>query len=335
MSRQIIPPTSSTNLRSIALKAWFAIAVFTGSLSAFAQAYPIKPITIVVPAPPGGILDSTARLAGDVLSKRLGQAVVIDNKSGGSGNLAYGHVAHAAPDGYTLLASNSGFHLINPTLSTKLPWAQKDLVPIALIGTAPNLILVNAAVPAKNLSELIAHLKANPGKLSYASQGNGTISHIGTELFKQQTGTTMVHIPYKGGGPALIDILSNQVQVFIATPVAVQAYVKSGKLRALAVASKTRSRGFPDVPTTAESGLPGLELDTWVVLCAPTGTPKEVIDRISQQLQQAYLQDDTKQSAEAAGFEVRYESPHALAQRIETETKFWAQVIKKTGIQSD
>jgi tripartite-type tricarboxylate transporter receptor subunit TctC len=265
----------------------------------------------------------------------LGQAVVIENKGGGSGNVAYGQVAHANPDGYTLLASNSGFHLINPALSTKLPWAQKDFVPIALIGTAPNLILVNSDVPVKNLKELVAYLKANPGKLSYASQGNGTVSHIGTELFKQRTGTSMVHIPYKGGGPALIDVLSNQVQVFIATPVAVQGYVKLGKLRALAVASKTRYPGFPEVPTTAEAGLPGIELDTWVVLCAPAGTPKDVIDRISQQLKQAYSLDETRQAAEGAGFEVRYESPQALAQRIDLETKYWAQVIKKTGIQPD
>lgn len=335
MPRQFFEATRTSGLRGRLAVAGILVSVFSAFSSALAQGYPTKPITIVVPSPPGGILDSTARHAGDILTKRLGQAVVIDNKSGGSGNLAYGYVAHANPDGYTLLASNSGFHLINPTLNSKLPWAQKDFIPIALIGTAPNLILVNSAVPAKNLGELITYLKANPGKFSYASQGNGTISHIGTELFKQRIGASIVHIPYKGGGPALIDVLSNQVQMFIATPVAVQGYVKNGRLRALAVASKTRFRGFPDIPTTAEAGLPGMELDTWVVLCAPAGTPKEVVDRISQQLQQAYSLEETRQSAEAAGFEVRYESPQLLAQRIDTETKFWAQVIKKAKIQAD
>lgn len=335
MSRQNSPSPQFDYRRRLTLKASLAAAASITTSGAFAQGYPSKPITIVVPAPPGGILDVTARLSADLLFRRLGQAVVIENKGGSSGNVAYGQVAHAKPDGYTLLASNSGFHLINPTLQSKLPWAQKDFVPVALIGTAPNLIVVNSAVPVKTLKGLIAYIKANPGKLNYASQGSGTISHIGTERFMQETATSMVHIPYKGTASALVDLLSNQVQVIFATPAAVQGHIESGKLRALAVASGTRYPSLPDVPTAAEAGLPNFELETWVALCAPAGTPKDVIDRLSHLLQQAYSQDETRKAAEAAGFEVRYESPQALARRIDFETKYWAGVIKKAGIQAD
>ncbi|MDN8617516.1 Bug family tripartite tricarboxylate transporter substrate binding protein [Variovorax ginsengisoli] len=335
MSRQYPHSIGYDPNRRQALEASLLTVASLATPRVFAQSYPSKPITIVVPSPPGGILDSTARFSGDILARRLGQAVVIDNKGGGSGNIAYGQVAHAAPDGYTLLASNSGFHLINPTLTPRLPWAQKDLVPISMIGTSPNLILVNAEVPVKSLKELIAYLKANPGKLAYASQGNGTISHIGTERFKQETGTDMLHVPYRGTSPAMIDVLSNQVQVIFATPAAVQGYIKQGRLRALAVASKTRYAPLPDVPTAAEAGVPDFELDTWVALCAPTGTPPEVIVRLSQQLQQAFANEETRRTAEDAGFELHYESPQALAQRIRRETKYWAAVIAKAGIRAD
>ena len=262
-----------------------AAALFSGLCTA--QAFPSKPITFVVPNPPGGFVDASARLLGEPLSRVVGQPVVIDNKGGGSGNVAYGLVARAAPDGYTLLTSYSAYHVGNPALSPKLPWTQKDLAPVALITVATNVIAAHPSVPATNLKEFIAYLKANPGKLSYASQGNGSLSHIGTEMFKMQTGTSMVHIPYRGSGPAIQDVLSGQVQVFITTPPSVMGHVQNGKLKGFAVAGKARHPGLPNVPTTAEAGLNGFELEAWVGIFAPAGTPPAVITKLSSSIKQA------------------------------------------------
>ena len=183
-----------------------------------AQPYPSKPITLIVPNPPGGFVDASARILSDSLAKVTSQSIVVDNRGGGSGNVAYQAVARAAPDGYTLLNSYSAYHVGNPNLTPKLPWSQKDFVPVALITVATNVIAVHPSIPANNLKEFISYLKVNPGKLSYASQGNGSLSHVGTEIFKLQTQTSMVHIPYRGSGPALQDVLSGPVRVFITTP---------------------------------------------------------------------------------------------------------------------
>jgi len=197
--------------------------------SAFAQVdnYPSKPITLVVPNPPGGLVDTSARLVGDPLTKLTGQTVVIDNKPGGSGNLAYSNVARSAKDGYTVLVSYSGYHIANPILMDKLPWDLKDLTPIGLITVATNVVAVHPSIPVNTLKEFIAWAKQNPGKLNYASQGNGSVSHIGTEIFKQQTGIEMTHVPYKGSGQAIQDVLAGQVQVFITTPPSVMGHVLS------------------------------------------------------------------------------------------------------------
>jgi Tripartite tricarboxylate transporter family receptor len=216
-----------------------------------------------------------------------GQPVVVDNRGGGSGNVAYQAVARANPDGYTLLNSYSAYHVGNPNLTPKLPWAQKDFVAVALITVATNVIAVHPSIPANTLGEFITYLKANPGKLSYASQGNGSLSHIGTEMFKLQTQTSMVHIPYRGSGPALQDVLSGQVQVFITTPPSVMGQVQVGKLKGLAVAGKTRHPGLPTVPTTAEAGLKGFELEAWVGIFAPAATPPDVVSKLSAQIKAA------------------------------------------------
>jgi tripartite-type tricarboxylate transporter receptor subunit TctC len=219
-----------------------ALASLCLPLAVLAQAFPSKPITLVVPNPPGGLVDTSARLVAEPLARVIGQSVVIDNKPGASGNLAYQNVARSAKDGHTLLVSYSGYHIANPILMDKLPWELKDLTPIGLITIATNVIAVHPSVPANNLKEFIAYAKQNPGKLNYASQGNGSVSHIGTEIFKLQTGVSMVHVPYKGSGQAIADVLAGQVQVFITTPPSVMGHVQSGKLRALAVTGKTRVR---------------------------------------------------------------------------------------------
>ena len=321
---------------STAIRTLLAIATTTvlGGL-AQAQGYPAKTVTLVVPNPPGGFVDASARLLSEPLARVMGQSVVVDNKGGGSGNVAYSLVARANPDGYTLLTSYSAYHVGNPALSPKLPWAQKDFVPVALVTVATNVIAVHPSVPVNNLGEFISYLKVNPGKLSYASQGNGSLSHIGTEMFKMQTKTSMVHIPYRGSGPAVQDVLSGQVQVFITTPPSVMGHVQAGKLKGLAIAGKSRHPGLPSVPTTAEAGLKGFELEAWVGIFAPAGTPAEVVAKLSSQIKQALEQPETRTRANTAGIELRYLPPEALDELVKRETVFWAKTIKSAGISAD
>lgn len=302
---------------------------------AAAQAFPTKPVTIVVPNPPGGLVDGSARLLGEPLSRVLSQSIVIENKGGGSGNVAYGQVARANPDGYTLLASYSAYHVGNPALMSKLPWSQKDLAPVALITAATNVIAVHPSVPANNLREFIAHLKQNPGRLSYASQGNGSLSHVGTEMFKAQTGTSMIHIPYRGSGAAISDVLSGQVQVFMTTPPSVMGHIQQGKLKGIAVTSKARHPGLPQVPTTAEAGLSGFELEAWVGIFAPAGTPPEVVNKLSASIKQALEMPETRTRAAAAGIDIRYQPPAQLDALVKKETEFWAKTIQNAKITAE
>lgn len=299
------------------------------------QSYPSKPITLVVPNPPGGFVDASARILSDSLAKVVGQSVVVENRGGGSGNVAYQAVARANADGYTLLNSYSAYHVGNPNLTPKLPWAQKDFVPVAMITVATNVISVHPSVPANDLPEFIRYIKSNPGKLSYASQGNGSLSHIGTEMFKLQTKTSMVHIPYRGSGPAVQDVLSGQVQVFITTPPSVMGHIKAGKLKGLAIAGKSRHPGLPSVPTTTEAGLKGFELEAWVGIFAPVGTPVEIVAKLSGQIKAALDMPETKARAETAGIELRYLAPMALEALVKSDTEFWKKTIQAAGIQAD
>ena len=310
-----------------------AVAVLPTQVQA--DTYPSKPITLVVPNPPGGLLDTSARLLSDPLSRAVGQSVVVDNKPGGSGNLAYSLVARSPKDGYTVLVSYSGYHIANPILMDKLPWELKDLTPVGLITVATNVIAVHPSVPANNLKDFIAWVKQNPGKLNYASQGNGSVSHIGTEIFKQQTGLDMTHVPYKGSGQAIQDVLAGQVQVFISTPPSVMGHVLSGKLKALAVTGKTRHPQLPQVPTASEAGLPGFELESWVALYVASGTPKEVVQKLSQEVKRSMELPETKQRADAAGVEVRFLSPENTTKLLERDTASWAKAIKAGNIKFD
>jgi tripartite-type tricarboxylate transporter receptor subunit TctC len=318
------------------LLAWAgAIATGLSCGMAAAQGFPNKPITLVVPNPPGGLVDGSARLLGEPLARVLGQSVVIENKGGGSGNVAYAQVARANPDGYTLLTSYSAYHVGNPSLWPKLPWAQKDLTPVALITAATNVIAVHPSVPANNLKDFIAYLKKNPGRLSYASQGNGSLSHVGTEMFKMQTGTSMVHIPYRGSGTAIQDVLSGQVQVFMSTPPSLMQHIQGGKLKGLAVTSKARHPGLPQVPTTTEAGLKGFELEAWVGIFAPAGTPPDVVNKLSAAIKQAMEMPETRTRAAAAGIDLRYQPPAELAALVQRETDFWAKTIQTARIKAE
>lgn len=310
-------------------------ALALASASAWAQTFPSKPITLIVPNPPGGVVDSSARLVGDPLTKMLGQAVVVENKGGASGNIAYQQVARAPKDGYTLLVSYSAYHVGNPAMFAKLPWDQKDLVPIALIAAATNVITAHPSIPANNLKDFIAHIKKQPGKINFASQGNGSLSHVGTALFEQTTQTEMTHVPYKGSGAAIQDVLAGQVQVFITTPPSVMGHVQAGKLKAYAVTSKARHPMLPNVPTTAEAGLPGFELEAWVGLFAPAGTPPAVITQLSEQVKKALELPETKQRAATLGIETRYLGPDDLGALVKRDTEYWGKVIKTRNITAD
>ena len=317
------------------LQQTLALASLCLPLTVLAQAFPSKTITLVVPNPPGGLVDTSARLVAEPLARLIGQPVVIDNKAGASGNLAYQNVARSAKDGHTLLVSYSGYHIANPILMDKLPWELKDLAPVGLITIATNVIAIHPSVPANNLKEFIAYAKQNPSKLNYASQGNGSVSHIGTEIFKLQTGLSMVHVPYKGSGQAIADVLAGQVQVFITTPPSVMGHVQTGKLKALAVTGKTRHPQMPQVPTVAEAGLSGFELESWVALYAAAGTPPAVLQKLSQEVKRSMELPETKQRADAAGIEVRFLSPADTTKQLELETLDWGRAIKAANIKID
>lgn len=312
-----------------------AAMVLSAPLALWAQAFPSRPISLIVPNPPGGLVDTSARLVGDSLAKVIGQSVVVENKPGGSGNLAYQIVARGPRDGHTLLVSYSGYHIANPILMDKLPWDPKELTPVGMITVATNVIAVHPSVPANNLREFIAYVKANPDKLNYASQGNGSVSHIGTEIFKLQTGTHMTHVPYKGSGQAIADVLAGQVQVFITTPPSVMQHVQAGKLRALAVTGASRHPGMPQVPTVREAGLSNFELESWVALYAPAGTPAAVLQKLSAEVKRAMELPETRQRAEAAGIEVRFLPPAETTRVLERETADWAKAIKAAQIRLD
>jgi tripartite-type tricarboxylate transporter receptor subunit TctC len=313
-----------------------ALTLACSALGANAQdSYPTKSITLTVPNPPGGVVDTSARLITEPLTRLLGQPVVIENRGGGSGNVAYGAVARAKPDGYNLLISYSAYHVGNPALTPNLPWKNEDFTPIALLTVATNVIAAHPTVPGTSLKDFVAFLKANPGKVNYASQGNGSLSHIGTEIFKQQSGTFMTHIPYRGSGPAVADVLAGQVQVFITTPPSVMQHVQNGKLKAFAVTGNARHPGLPNVPTTAEAGMPGFQLEAWVGLFAPANTPAPVIARLTAEVKKSLELPETKQRADAAGIELRYLPPEALGKLVQTETAYWAKTIKAAGIKAD
>ncbi len=306
-----------------------------GCTAVMAQAYPSKQINMVVPNPPGGVVDSSARLLAEPLARLVGQPIVVDNRGGASGNIAYSQVARAPKDGYTLLISYSAYHVGNPAMFSRLPWNQDELTPVALISAATNVITTHPSVPANNLKELIAYVKANPNKVNYASQGNGSLSHVGTALFEQTTQTQMTHVPYRGSGPAIADVLAGQVQMFMTTPPSVMGHVQTGKLRPYAVTSKTRHPMMPDVPTTAEAGLPGFELEAWVGLFAPAGTPADVVNRLSEQVKVALEQPEAKQRATSLGIEIRYMNPRDLGELVRKETEYWGQIIRSRNISAD
>jgi tripartite-type tricarboxylate transporter receptor subunit TctC len=304
--------------------------------AASAQTFPNKPIRMVVPFSAGGTTDILARAVGQKLSESLGQQVVVDNKPGAGGNIGAQEVARAAPDGYTLVMGTVGTHGINPSLYKKMPYDHiKDFAPVSLVASVPNLLVVHPSVPVNSVKELIAHAKANPGKLNFASSGNGTSIHLSGELFKTMTGLQMTHVPYKGSAPAVTDLLGGQVQLMFDNMPSALPHAKGGKLKPLAVTSAKRFPGTPEIPTIAEAGVPGYEATSWFGVLAPAGTPKEIVNKLSTEIAKALKTPEMKKRLEEQGAEAVGSTPEEFAAHIKSETAKWAKVVKESGATVD
>jgi tripartite-type tricarboxylate transporter receptor subunit TctC len=303
---------------------------------ALAQAWPAKPIKLVAPSTPGDAPDVIARIVAEKLSTALGQQVVVDNRPGAGGVVGSDAVAKAAPDGYTLIMGNAGSHGINAAVYSKLPYdIQRDFAPVSQVAIAPNVMVINPGVPATSVAEFIAYAKAQPGKLSYASGGNGSSAHMSMELFKAMAGVDIQHIPYKGSSPALTDVVAGQVAVFIGNMPPAVPLVKGGKLRALAVTTKTRSPLMPELPTIAEAGLPGYETVAWFGVLAPAGTPPEVVNRLSQEIAKIAKSPEMREKLLAMGAEPVGSTPEEFKLVIDRDIAKWKPLAQKVGIKVD
>jgi tripartite-type tricarboxylate transporter receptor subunit TctC len=312
---------------------WLCVLLVVMVETAWAQ-YPAKPVRLVVGFAPGGGTDIIARLMAQKLGERWGQPVVVDNRLGASGNIAADLVAKSSPDGYTLLMAFSS-HASNAALS-KLPFdIDKDFSSISLVGSGPAVVLANPALPAKTFGELIAYAKAHPGAIKYGSSGIGTPVHLAGELMQQLTGIQMVHVPYKGIAPAMTAILAGDIQITYATPISAYAHLKSGRLTALAVAGRSRYPTMPDVPTAAEAGLPGYEIDFWYALLGPAAMPSALVERIQRDVAAIVTAPEMKQSLLAQGCVAVGGKPEELTALIKNEYALWSRVVQAGGVKVD
>ncbi|MDB5810857.1 MAG: hypothetical protein JWN94_2979 [Betaproteobacteria bacterium] len=307
--------------------------VLIGASDSFAQAYPGRPIRWIVTYPPGGPTDAVARVVGAKLTEAWGQQVVIDNRAGAGGVIGTDLAAKAVPDGYTLLFGTSAGLTINPALQSKLPYdSVKDFIPVSLLVLNPQILVLNNAVPANTVKELIAYAKARPGQLNYASVGQGSPNHLGMELLKALGGIEMVHVPYKGTGPAITDLLGGQVQLMFNSMPVVLPLVKGGKLKGLAVGSAQRSPAIPELPTVAEAGVPGFENVTWYGMFAPAKTPHDIIVKLNKQVVKILAEPEMAQRLASQGAEPRSSTPEELVTFMQVESTRWRKVIQAAGL---
>jgi len=300
--------------------------------SAFAQAYPSRPVRLVVPFAPGGSADLVARLIGQKLGESWGQQVVVENKGGGSGMIGNDFVAKSAPDGYTLTVGTMGPFSVNPTLFEKMPYDPvRDFAPITLTGIASHVLVANPSVPPRTVGELIALARAKPGQLTFASSGTGNATHLTFELFKSTAGIDIVHVPYKGGGPAMADLVGGQVAFSFASMPSALPYVQAGRLRAIAVGGAHRSPLFPEVPTVAEAGLAGFVSEDWQGILAPAKTPAGVVAKLNADLVGVLHTPEMKAKLAGAGFDVKTSTPREFAHFIRSDTAKWAAILQRSG----
>ena len=315
----------------------FAIALaLLLPLGAAAQNYPHKPIRLVVPFTPAGAVDIASRAIAIELLKQLGQPVSVENKPGAGGNLGAAEVARAAPDGYTLLMTTSGIQAINPALYAKMPFdPNKDLVPVAALVSLNNVLVLHPSVPANSVNEVIALAKKDPGKWTYASSGNGTSIHMSGAMFTQLTGTDLLHIPYKGSGPAVTDLLAGQVNMMFDNIPSSLPHIRAGKLRALATTGAKRDPALPDLPTIAEAGVPGYESGVWFGIAAPAGTPKEIISKLNAAALRGARSPEFGKRMKDLGYNLIPGSAEEMAAMLKAELARWAPIVKSTGAKID
>jgi len=320
------------NIFAVALGLAFTVVPFPIQ----AQGYPSKPIRLVVPFPPGGPLDLAGRAIGDHLARAWGQPVLVENKPGAGGNIGADLVAKSAPDGYTLVMGALSTHAVNPHLYAKMPYdALKDFAPVTLVAITPNVLVVNASVQASSVKDLIALAKASPGKLSFASGSNGSAGHLAGELFKTLAGIDIVHVPYKGGAPAMQDLLGGQVQFMFDNLANAMAQIKAGKLKPLAVTTAKRSPLAPELPTMAEAGVPGFDISTWYGIMAPAGTPPDVVRKLNAEIVKFLASDDMREKLKAQGAEPAPMSPEQFDAFIRSEWRKYAKIVKDSGAKVD
>ncbi len=300
---------------------------------AFAQSYPARPVKLVVPFPPAGATDILGRTLAQKLSDALGQQVVVENKPGAGGTIGSDAVAKAAPDGYTLLMATTSTHSIGPSLNPKLAYnVERDFVPVAWVANSTNILVAAPSLPVTNVRELVAYAKANPGKINYASSGNGTIVHLTSELFAAMSGVQMTHVPYKGTALAVPDLMSGQVSILFDNIVSAQPHMKSGKLKMLGISGAKRSPLAPELPTVAESGVPGFASDTWFGVFVPAGTPPDVVTRLNTEINKVLQTPDFKEKLAILGAEPVGGTPEQFANVVRSETAKWAKVIKDANV---
>ena len=321
-------------VRKALLASALALVAAMAPPAAAQNGYPARPIRIIVPSAPGGGTDYTARTIAQKLTEAVGQTVIVDNRPGAAGNIGVEIASKATPDGYTIVMPITSFAM-NPHLYKKLPFdTVNDFAPIVLASVAPLYLVVSPSMPAKNVSELIALAKSKPGQLNYANSGNGTSAHLAGELFKKMAGVDLVSVPYKGGGPAVLDLVAGRVQMYFSTVPAALAQVQAGKLRGLAVTSAKRVNLMPDVPTVAESGLPGYEITGWFGLFAPAGTPQPVIAKLNRELNQVLRAPETQKRFESEGLVPGGGTPEELGKFLRSEIGKWGALIKQIGLQA-
>ena len=301
-----------------------------------AQPYPVKPVRIIAAFPPGGFVDLGARLVAGPLGTALGQQVVVENRGGAGGIVGTETAARAAPDGYTLVVGSAGTHGVNQSLYRKLPYnVLRDFQPVARLADAPSILAVHPSLPARSVKDLVALARARPGQILYASAGSGTSTHLAAALFEHLARVKLVHVPYKGGGPMIVDVVAGQVPVTFGTSASVSPHTKSGRLRGLAVTGGQRSATLPDLPTIAESGVPGYEMLNWLGLFAPAGTPRPIVERLNAEALRVVRSPELRDRLNAAGAEPSPLATEAFAAFVKSEVEKWAKVVAATGMTAE